>query len=139
MANTLSLSFSGGKSREPIKMVSEISEHANELMNKASGYGQRIADAIDDKRLAAAGGLDRTAATLHAKADNLPGVETLSGLAHDAAEKLSSTAGYMREHDVRGVMNGMGATIKRNPGPSILAAAVVGFLLGWKFSGSTRQ
>ena len=54
-------------------------------------------------------------------------------MAHATAEKLSSTAGYVREHDVNTMMADVETLVKNNPGPSLLAAAVIGFLVGHAF------
>jgi ElaB/YqjD/DUF883 family membrane-anchored ribosome-binding protein len=57
-------------------------------------------------------------------------------MAHAAAEHMSSTADYVREHDVDGMMKDVETLVKNNPGRSLLAAAVIGFLLGKTFSSS---
>ena len=57
-------------------------------------------------------------------------------MAHAAAESLSTTATYVREHDVRKMMTDVEALVKNNPGPSLFAAAVIGFLAGRAFSSS---
>ena len=139
MANTISPSEATDLSRPPATVASEIYEQANDLKNKASDYAHKAADAIDEKRMAAAGSLNRAAAMLHDKADNLPGVDKVIGLTHGAAERLSATAGYMSDHEVRGVITEVGSIVKRNPGSSLLAAALAGFLLGRKFSGGARE
>ena len=83
---------------------------------------------------AAAGKLDKAASALHEKAESLPGGEKVSSLAHATAEKLSSTADYVREHDVKRMMADVETLVKNNPGPSLLAAVAVGFLVARAFS-----
>ena len=83
---------------------------------------------------AAAGGLEQAASALHDKAESLPGGEKVTGLAHATADKLSSTADYVREHDVNRMMADVETLVKNNPGPSLLAAAAIGFLVGRAFS-----
>ncbi|MGC4050235.1 MAG: hypothetical protein QM757_12695 [Paludibaculum sp.] len=61
-------------------------------------------------------------------------METISGLTHSAADKLSETAEYVREHDVDTMMTDVKKVVRRNPGPSLLIAAVIGFLVGRAFS-----
>ena len=80
------------------------------------------------------GGLATVASTLHEKAESLPGGEKVTTMAHSAADKLSATADYVREHDVNSMMADVERLVKNNPGPSLLAAAVVGFLVGRTFS-----
>ena len=85
-------------------------------------------------RGAAATGLDKAASALHDKAESLPGGEKVTSLAHAAADRMTSTADYVREHDVDGMMKDVESLVKNNPGRSLLAAAIVGFLLGRTFS-----
>ena len=96
--------------------------------------GRSAADKINENRDAAAGGLEKAAAALHENADGIPGGEKVTGMAHATAEKLDATAGYVREHDVKKMMFDVETLVKKNPGPSLLVAAVVGFLVGRAFS-----
>ena len=100
----------------------------------ASGIGQMAGDKIDEKRGAAAGGLDSAADTLHDKADTLPGGEKVASAAHTAADALASTADYIRENDLKGMMSDVQSLVKRNPGPALLTAAALGFLVARTFS-----
>ena len=58
----------------------------------------------------------------------------VTSLAHATADKLTSTASYVRDHDVNQMMADVETLVKNNPGPSLLAAAVIGFLVGRAFS-----
>ena len=111
-----------------------ISEAASQAKDKMAELGRSTADRIDQNRESAATGLESAAATLHEKADSLPGGEKVTNLAHTAADKISSTAEYVKRHDVNGMMADVEHVVKNNPGPSLLAAAVVGFLVGRAFS-----
>ena len=51
-------------------------------------------------------------------------------IAHSAAEKVDAVAGYLQGHDTKQMMADVQAIVKKNPGPSILIAAAVGFLIG---------
>jgi len=73
-----------------------LSDTAAQVKEKASNLGRTAADTIDENRDAAASGLDKAASTLHETAERLPGGEKVTGLAHSAADKLSSTADYVR-------------------------------------------
>jgi ElaB/YqjD/DUF883 family membrane-anchored ribosome-binding protein len=112
----------------------KLSDTATQVKDKVSEMGRSAADKIDENRDAAAGGLDKAAAALHENAESIPGGEKVTGLAHATAEKLSATAGYVREHDVNKMMFDVETLVKKNPGPSLLVAAVVGFLVGRAFS-----
>ena len=112
----------------------KISDAATQVKDKVSDLGRTAANKIDENRDAAASGLDKTASALHEKADSLPGGEKVSSLAHATADKISSTAEYVREHDVNKMMADVETLVKNNPGRSLLAAAAIGFLVGRAFS-----
>jgi len=118
--------------------VSEVSDAAVQVKDKVSTLGRTAADKIDENRDAAAGGLDKAASTLHEKADGLPGGERVSSFAHATADKLSSTADYVREHDVNRMMDDVVTVVKNNPGASLLAAAIIGFFVGRAFTSNDR-
>jgi ElaB/YqjD/DUF883 family membrane-anchored ribosome-binding protein len=87
------------------------------------------AEKIDANRSSAASGLDSAASAIHEKADNLPGGETVKGAAHVAADALSTTADYVRENDVKSMLADAQKLVRNNPGPALLTAAVLGFLV----------
>jgi ElaB/YqjD/DUF883 family membrane-anchored ribosome-binding protein len=111
----------------------KLTETANQVQEKVSDIGRAAAGKVDENRSAAAGGLEKAAATLHEKAEALPGGEKVSEFAHATADKLSSTATYVREHDTNRMLADLETLVKNNPGPALLAAGVVGFLVGRAF------
>jgi ElaB/YqjD/DUF883 family membrane-anchored ribosome-binding protein len=123
----------------PSTLGDKISETAAQVKEKASDLGQMAADKIDNNRDAAATGLDKAASTLHDKAESLPGGEKVTSLAHATADKLSSTADYVRTHDVNRMMGDVETLVKNNPGPALLVAAAIGFLVGRAFSSSNND
>jgi ElaB/YqjD/DUF883 family membrane-anchored ribosome-binding protein len=112
----------------------KLSDTATLVKDKVMDLGRDAVNRIDSNRDAAASGLDKAASALHANAGSLPGGDKVSGMAHDAAESLTTTAEYVREHDVNRMMADVTTLVKNNPGPSLVAAAVVGFLVGRAFS-----
>jgi len=117
----------------------KISDTATQVKQKASDLGHMAADKIDNNREAAASGLDKMASTLHDKAEGLPGGEKVTSLAHATADKFSSTADYVRSHDVNRMMSDVETIVKNNPGPSLLIAAALGFLVARAFSSSSND
>jgi len=107
---------------------------ASQARAGAAGVGQAAADKVDANRSSAASGLDSAASAIHEKADSLPGGETVRGAAHTAADALSSTADYVRENDVKSMLADVQRIVKNNPGPALLTAAVLGFLVARTFS-----
>ena len=112
----------------------KLSEAVTQVKDKVSDVGRSAADSIDENRGAAATGLEKAASAIHHTAESLPGGEKVSRLAHAAADKLSSTAGYVREHDLTRMMADVETLVKNSPGPALLAAAAIGFLVGRAFS-----
>jgi ElaB/YqjD/DUF883 family membrane-anchored ribosome-binding protein len=115
---------------------SQISGATARVKDKAAELGQSAADTLDSQRSTAASGLSSAAETIHARADQLPGGDTVSGLAHSAADTLTSTADYVRQNDLQSMLADVEQVVKKNPGPSLLAAAFVGFLVGRAFTAS---
>lgn len=118
---------------ESSTLGAKLSDGTTHLKDRVSEFGRKAVDTIDQNLTSAAGGLEKAAETLHGRAENLPGVDTVSGLAHSAADKLSATAGYVREHDVQRMMMDVKTLVRNNPGPSLLAVGVIGFLVGRAF------
>jgi len=110
--------------------MTEDNDITTQVKDKVSNVGRAAAEKIDSNRQRAASGLENAASTLHEKADNLPGVGKVSDLAHAAADKLGSTAEYVREHDASSMAADVERIVRKNPGPALLTAAVVGFLVG---------
>lgn len=108
----------------------------SKLTDKVTETATQVKDKVDANRHVAAQGLEQAASTIRDKAESLPGGEAVSDLAHTAADKLTATAGYVREHDVNTMMADVETLVKNNPGPALMAAAVVGFLVGRVFSGN---
>jgi ElaB/YqjD/DUF883 family membrane-anchored ribosome-binding protein len=108
----------------------------SKVTDKVTETATQVKDSLNANRNVAAHGLEQAASTLRDKADSLPGGETVTDLAHTAADKLTATAGYVRETDVNTMMADVETLVKNNPGPALMAAAVVGFLVGRAFSGN---
>ena len=108
-------------------MKAKVTDAASTAKQKASDAGRQATEQIDAKRGSAADALQSTASTIHEQAKNLPGRETIKHVAHSAAEKLDSTAGYIREHDVKAMFSDVENMVRRNPGPALLIAASIGF------------
>jgi ElaB/YqjD/DUF883 family membrane-anchored ribosome-binding protein len=112
----------------------KVGQVTSQVKDKVSDFGKAAADKIDSNRESAASGLESAASALHDKAEDLPGGERVTSLAHSAADKLTATAGYVREHDVKAMLDDVGELVKKNPGPALLVAAAIGFLIGRAFS-----
>jgi ElaB/YqjD/DUF883 family membrane-anchored ribosome-binding protein len=88
------------------------------------------ATALNDSRSAAADGLDAAASAVQNTVADLPGGESVRNVARAAADRLGSSADYVRSHDAKRMIADVEALVKSNPGPALAIAASFGFLLG---------
>jgi ElaB/YqjD/DUF883 family membrane-anchored ribosome-binding protein len=114
---------SGAASGTAARLKEQISEKAADVKERVSDFGRRTADKIDASRGPAAESLNKTASALHAKSDRV------ASAAHATADKLQATAEYVRDHDFKEMADDVAELVKRHPGQSLAAAAILGFLL----------
>jgi vacuolar-type H+-ATPase subunit E/Vma4 len=105
-----------------------VAEYAGEAKEKAAEMGRNAEQKVNQKREAAANALQSTAGSLRDRAQSSG--EAISNFGNKTADKLQHTAEYLRDHDMRGMMGDLEGVVRRNPGPSLIAAAAFGFLLG---------
>jgi len=107
----------------------QVADRAAKAKDAVSNMARSAVDRLGDTRATTADGLETAASALHKGADSLPN-DTVSGYAHSAADRLSTTADYVRRNDVNRMMADVESVVKNNPGPSLVVAAAFGFLLG---------
>lgn len=105
-----------------------VANAADQAKEKASQYGRVASQKIDQGRISTASGLESAANSLRSSAQT--GGDAITQFANNAADRLQTTASYMREHSVGQMYGDVEQVVRRNPGPSLIAAAAVGFLLG---------
>jgi ElaB/YqjD/DUF883 family membrane-anchored ribosome-binding protein len=103
---------SGSASGTAARLKEQISDKAADVKERVTDFGRKTADKIDASRGPAADSLNRTASASHATAD-----------------KLQATADYVRDHDFKEMAEDVTELVKRYPGQSLAAAAILGFLL----------
>jgi ElaB/YqjD/DUF883 family membrane-anchored ribosome-binding protein len=91
-----------------------ISDAVEQTKTKLNEFSTAANEKIDENRIAAASGLE------------------------GAADKLSATADYLRENDMNSMINDVQGFVKKNPGPALVVAAGLGFLIARAFSGNSR-
>jgi hypothetical protein len=109
------------------------SEATDRLRSAAASMSDAAGDtaaAIDESRATAADGLDTASSALHDRADGLPGGEAVRNFARATADRLGTTADYVRSHDAGRMIGDVETLVKNNPGPAIAVAVAFGFLLG---------
>ena len=115
-------------------MTEKVSGAASQAPTKASTLGQMVADKVEQRRGAAADGMDSAATALHEKANALPGGQKVASAAHRAANALGATADYIRTNDVKNMREDLQRLVKNNPGTALLTAVALGFLVARWFS-----
>lgn len=114
--------------------IEDAKTAARDLTQRVKDSAGDAASALGDSRSKAADGLDSAASALHERAGDLPGGSTVRDFARSTADRLSSSADYMRTHDSKRMMADTQSFVKNNPGPALMVAAAFGFLLGRAFS-----
>ena len=104
--------------------ASEAAGAFTTLKSKAQEVGAKAAHRADQARVGAAAGLDTVASNLHEQGDRM------ASAAHSAADAVTHGAEYLRANDVETMMGDLVDVVRRNPGPALLGAAALGFLLG---------
>lgn len=97
------------------------------LSDASARVQEKAAEAFRTGRVATADALDSTAARINA------GGERLADAASTTADKLGSSAVYLRENGPREMVGDIESLIKAHPGKSLVVAAVLGFLAGRAF------
>lgn len=114
-------------------MDSGTAEILREAGDKVTSKLGNLRRSVEDRRKATAAGLASAAERLHHTADNLPGVERASELAHGAADRIGGAADFLRDHDTKDMVTGVERLVRKHPGKSLAVAAVVGFLVARAF------
>ena len=116
------------------EMVANAKTAVQELTERVRTSAGEAAAAIADSRSTAADGLDTAASALHDRADDLPGGDTVRNFARSTADRLSSSAEYVRRNNGKRMASDAETFVRNNPGPALVVAAAFGFLLGRAFS-----
>ncbi len=109
-------------------VAEQVTATATQWKEKVSDLSRTAVNKIDGSRESAADGLDSAASALQGKA------EKVTGMAQTTAEKLNSAADYLRQHNVKNMMSDVEELVRKNPGPALVAAVVIGFLTARAFS-----
>jgi len=129
-------------------MASRNTPVGNRLADKASSFGDELVDRatdakdsmsdiaaaatkrVDEGHSMAADRLESAVSAVQERVGELPGGQGVKEFASAAADRLSTTAEYMRTHDAKRMMADVETVVKNNPGPALLVAAAFGFVLG---------
>jgi hypothetical protein len=126
--------FSKTKTQNANATISDVkdrvSDIATKVKDKAGHAAGTVSDRLDQQRETAAEGLERAAATMHDRAESVPGGPKMVNLTHSIAGGMESTASYLREHDLNQMGKDVMNLCRRYPTQSLVAALAVGFLIG---------
>jgi len=101
-----------------------LADVASRMTGTVKDFSKRATDKIEDTRSAAANGFEFAASAVHG------GGKKVAGAAHLTAEKLRTTAAYLRNHNSQGIWEDVEQAVKQNPGITLVVAGMIGFMLG---------
>jgi ElaB/YqjD/DUF883 family membrane-anchored ribosome-binding protein len=100
-----------------------ISDKADQTRTSLNEFKRKAADKLEGSRQSTAKALEWTATNLHSRANQI------SDFTHSAADRLQDTAKYFRESELEDIAQDVQGVVKRYPGRSLAAAAILGFLI----------
>jgi ElaB/YqjD/DUF883 family membrane-anchored ribosome-binding protein len=107
----------------------EAKESLEKLARSAEKLARSASDSLDETR-------DGTGDALHAAAASIREAgQSLNNLTTGVSQKLHATGAYIEDHDFKGMLKGFAS---RNPGPSLVVAAALGFFIGTAVMRRTR-
>jgi ElaB/YqjD/DUF883 family membrane-anchored ribosome-binding protein len=109
-------------------LTEQAGQKATQIEETVSDLGRKAGDKIDEQRVRAADTFESAASTLHERGDRL--TSTTSNAMHKTADKIQNAADYLREHDTRAMLGDLEEVVRRYPGQTLAAAAVIGFFAG---------
>jgi ElaB/YqjD/DUF883 family membrane-anchored ribosome-binding protein len=109
-------------------MKDRLTGAASHVRDTAADFGRSAADNIDRNLHGAAGTLENAASSLRSRTGM--GSGRMNDLARTAADKIDTTARYLRDYDTRTMVSGAEQAIRRNPGISLAVAVGIGVLIG---------
>jgi ElaB/YqjD/DUF883 family membrane-anchored ribosome-binding protein len=110
--------------------MSERNPLDQSVKNSVEGVAERAGTRASDLKESMSDMASSAASAVRDRADQLPGGPKVQQFAHAAAERLSTTADYVRSHDAKRMLADIERVVKNNPGPSLVIAAAFGFVLG---------
>ena len=94
---------------------------ADNIRYERSRYRRKVLGNLDDSTRNSCRRRRRHSSTLHLRGDQI------SGAAHSAANKIHATANYVRQTNVKGMVDDFEDILKRYPAQTLAAAALCDF------------
>jgi ElaB/YqjD/DUF883 family membrane-anchored ribosome-binding protein len=111
-------------------VMSERNPLDQSLKNSVEGIAERAGTRAGDLKESMSEMASSAASAVRDRADQLPGGPRVQQFANAAADRLSTTADYVRKHDAKHMLSDVERAVKNNPGPALVIAAAFGFVLG---------
>ena len=124
-------------------LASSVQEKVKPLMetvvtakSKVEEFGKSAARKFDEARIETADALHTAASSLRDKAHQSS--DAINHFGESTAAKLDSASRYVRHHDGAGLLSDLRQVVVRNPGTSLLVAALTGCVMGSVFFGKEK-
>ncbi len=131
-------SYNPGKVSSTVNQAADAARDAggnliSRAQDKVAGMGRDLVAAVDGKRESAANAMTNAAGQLHQGGDRIAnaahgGAEKVESLAHGAADSLRSGADFVRDHDLKAMLESVENYVRKNPGTAMIVAGLVGFM-----------
>ena len=108
--------------------TSHIGERLSDAKEEVKGLGRTAGEKLDEARHWTAGEVHSAASSVRTAGQR--GSEAIDGLTSATADKLDSTAAYVRGHDAGGMFADLRQVMSRHPVGLFAMAAAIGFLAG---------
>lgn len=129
------------------RMMRSLTDNAQDAKESLNDLGRKTGLGIDGSRESTAKALAWTATSLHSRTDKMSQLahsqtdkmsqlahsqtDKMSQFAHSAADRIQFGADYLRERDVERIMEDVRGLVKKYPGRSLAAAAILGLVIAW--------
>jgi ElaB/YqjD/DUF883 family membrane-anchored ribosome-binding protein len=110
------------------RMQRTVAKAPSEAKDLALDFGRRASEQIDAQRQPIADTLNRTASAIHRQ------VDAAANAFHRTADRLESTAQYVKENDLEDMMKKARRLAKRYPGMSLAIGVAIGLVVAKLFS-----
>ena len=120
----------GNAGQDAAAAAGDLAQRARNAAASMTDAAGNAAAALAESRSTTADGLDTAASAIHERADDLPGGVRIRNFARATADRLNTSADYVRSHDAKRMMADVETFVKSNPGPTLVAAVAFGVLLG---------
>lgn len=108
--------------------ATHLGEKLSVVKEEVKGLGRSGAEKLDRARHWTAAEVQTAASSVRTAGQH--GSGAIDSLARDTADKLNSTAAYIRSHDARGMFADLRRVVRRHPVGLFVVAAAIGFLAG---------